>query len=588
MGTAPAETASHVEERVAAALERIESSDRPEVWIHPPQPDAVLREARDVSGRVAAGEDLPLAGATVAVKGNIDVEGWPTTAGCPAYGALPARSATVVRRLRAAGAVVVGATNMDQFATGLVGTRSPYGAVRNAVLPDHISGGSSSGSAVAVALGLVDLALGTDTAGSGRVPAALNGIVGLKPTRGWVSGAGVVPACRSLDCVSVFSADVAGALKAVEAMAVEDWDDPWSRSRGVAPALVAPSGRHVVVGVPDDATLALDPDLDPEVRAALGRTADRLSDLGHRVVELDLSTFLETATLLYGGGFVAERYDAVGRFIDEHPDEVDPVVGPIISAAGRIPAHAFAADLTRLADLTHRCTPTWSLADALLIPTIPRAFTIDEVRDEPVRNNSVLGRWTNFCNLLDLAALAIPAGHRHDGLPVGVTLAGPAWTDHRLARLGASLLGEEPGAVVEPDVQRSVGPRATPVRMVVVGAHLRGQPLEHQLLDRGGRFVAATTTAPSYRMHLLDGALPKPGLVRVAGGGIGLDVEVWELDAAAFGDFVASVPLPHAIGRVRLADGSELPGFLCEPAAIEGAPDISDHGGWRAFLAWRS
>ncbi|UDY35285.1 allophanate hydrolase [Dermatobacter hominis] len=576
-------TPAGVEERVAASLRSIAACDRPEIWIHPPDHDAVLAEAAGVAGRLAAGEHLPLAGATVAVKGNIDVEGWPTTAGCPSYGTIPERSATVVRRLREAGAVVVGATNMDQFATGLVGTRSPYGVVRNAVLPDHISGGSSSGSAVAVALGLVDLALGTDTAGSGRVPAALNGIVGLKPTRGWVSGAGVVPACRSLDCVSVFARDVSGALQAVGIMAAEDLDDPWSRARGPVPDPVDPSGYGAVIGVPDAATLAADPDLDPELRAALLARADRLSDLGHRVVELDLTLFLETATLLYGGGFVAERYDAVGRFVDGHPDEVDPVVGPIISAAGRIPAHSFAADLTRLADLAHRSAPTWSVVDALLIPTIPRAFTIAEVQADPVRTNSVLGRWTNFCNLLDLAALSLPAGRRSDGLPVGVTLTGPAWSDRRLARIGAELIGEA-GPVAAPTPPTQPGP----VQVVVVGAHLRGQPLEHQLLDRGGRFVAATTTAPHYRMHLLDGPLPKPGLVRVAEGGVALDVEVWELGAADFGDFVASVALPHSIGRVRLADGSEVPGFLCEPAALAGAPDISDHGGWRAFLRARS
>ena len=578
----PGPTPDAVEEHVAASLRRIAGSDRPEVWIHPPDPDAVRAEAADAARRVAAGEHVPLAGATVAVKGNIDVEGWPTTAGCPAFGSLPERSATVVRRLRNAGAVVVGATNMDQFATGLVGTRSPYGAVRNAVLPDHVSGGSSSGSAVAVALGLVDLALGTDTAGSGRVPAALNGIVGLKPTRGWVSGSGVVPACRSLDCVSVFARDVGGALRAVESMAGEDAEDPWSRPRGAAPAPVRPFTPGAVVGLPDAATLDSDPDLEPELRAALRAAADRLADLGHVVVELDLTTFLETATLLYGGGFVAERYDAVGRFVDEHPDQVDPVVGPIISAAGRIPAHSFAGDLTRLADLAHRCAPTWSTVDALMIPTIPRAFTIDEVQADPVRTNSVLGRWTNFCNLLDLAALSVPAGHRSDGLPIGVTLTGPAWSDRRLARLGAQLRGEA-------GVPGGTGPGATTgtVRVVVVGAHLRGQPLEHQLLDRGGRFVAETTTAPTYRMHLLDGPLPKPGLVRVGDGGVALLVEVWELSAAGFGDFVASVALPHAIGRVRLADGSEVPGFLCEPGALEGAPDISDHGGWRAFLAAR-
>ena len=572
---------SSVVEQVAAALDRIDSSDRTEVWIHRPDRGSVLEDAASVDARLAAGEHLPLAGSTVAVKNNIDVAGWPTSAACPAFEYVPDRSATVVDRLRAAGAVIVGSTNMDQFATGLVGTRSPFGAVRNATHPAYISGGSSAGSAVAVALGLVDLALGTDTAGSGRVPAAFGGIVGIKPTRGLLSAHGVVPACRSLDCVSVFARDVDTAAAAAGVCAGTDPNDAWSR-QPVPARDRSGSGRVRRVGVASQRWLDEDPDLDVDTRAALAATVERLVGLGLEVVEVDIEPFIEAGRLLYEGAFLAERYTAVGAFIDAHPDEVDAVVGSIIGSGRDLPAHRLCGDLDRLAGLRQRSDAIWTEIDALLLPTVPTVFTLAEIAEEPIARNSVLGRYTNCCNLLDLAAIAVPAGERVDAPPVGVTFFGPAWSDDLLAALAARFLGEN----TPPPMVDVVAVPAT-ILVAVVGAHLTGQPLNHQLTSRGGVLVRSGETAPSYRLHALDTVPPKPGLVRVGASqsGASIEVEVWELGAAEFGDFVASIPPPMCIGTVELADGESVPGFLCEPSALEGAPDITSFGGWRRFLA---
>jgi len=565
-----------VRDQVAAALDRIDASDRTEIWIHRPPHSELLIAADEVDARLAAGHHLPLAGRIVAVKNNIDVAGWPTEAGCPAYRYVPQRSATVVEHLRDAGAVVVGSTNMDQFATGLVGTRSPYGAVRNGHHPEYISGGSSSGSGVAVTLGLVDIALGTDTAGSGRVPAAFGGIVGMKPSRGRLSTRGVVPACRSLDCVSVFARDVTLAALATEVCAGFDAEDAWSRSR---PEASSPEMR--TIGVPTAANLDADPDLDAPTRSAIGSAVKALLDLGFEVVEVDITPFLDTGSLLYEGAFLAERYTAVGEFIDAHPGDVDPTVAAIIGASRSLPAHQLAGDLDRLAELRRRTDPIWERIDALLLPTTPTVFTLAEVAEEPVARNSVLGRYTNSCNLLDLAAIAVPAGERLDAPPVGISFFGPAWSDDRLIELAARFLGKSPpNAPAAP----------SPLQIAVAGAHLSGQPLNWQLTDRGGRLVSSTTTSETYRLHALETVPPKPGLVRVGAGEAGaggapIEVEVWELDEAGFGSFVASIPAPMVIGKVELADGTEVSGFLCEAGALHGAADITAHGGWRTYLA---
>jgi allophanate hydrolase len=541
--------------RVRAAYARIAEADRPEIWIAlRPQAEAEA-EAEAVDARVAAGEPLPLAGTVVAVKGNIDIAGLPTTAGCPTYAYEPEADAPAVARLRAAGAVVLGSTNLDQFATGLVGTRSPYGPVRNAHDPERISGGSSSGSAVAVALGIVDFALGTDTAGSGRVPAAFNGIVGIKPTRGVVPTEGVVPACASLDCVTVFARTIPEAERAFAHVAAPPAREP------------APSGARRPgpwrVAVPPTEQLG---ELDPGWAEAYEAAAERLAYTGVELVPIDLTPFSEAAALLYEGAFVAERYTAVGGFIDKHvgASDLDPTVARIITAARDLPAHRLFADRDRLAALHTRAVAELADADALLLPTAPGHPTLAEVAAEPLAANARLGRFTNSTNLLDMCGIAVPAGEVN-GLSFGVMLVGRAFTDERVAAIARLL---------------------TPaVRLVVVGAHLSGQPLNGQLRALGARLAATTATAPAYRLYALNTTPPKPGLVRTAHEGAAIEAEVWELPVEGLGALVAALPRPMAIGRVELADGTEVAGFLCEPEAIASADDITAHGGWRGYLA---
>ncbi|WP_330350291.1 allophanate hydrolase [Streptomyces sp. NBC_00582] len=539
--------------RVRAAYARIEAVDRPEIWIDLRPGDEVETEARALDARVARGERLPLAGRLFAAKGNIDVAGLPTTAACPPYAYHPAADAPVVAGLRAAGALLLGTTNLDQFATGLVGTRSPHGAVRNAVDPLRISGGSSSGSAVAVALGLVDFALGTDTAGSGRVPAAFNGIVGLKPTRGLVPTEGVVPACASLDCVTVFARTLREAEQALSHMAT-----------GAVPASVparAPGPWRIAV--PPLAQLG---ELDEGWAEAYESAVRHLAESGAEIHPLDLTPFTEAAAMLYEGAFVAERYTAVGTFVDKVSEEggegLDPTVAGIITRARDIPAHRLFADQARLAALRTRALAELADADALLLPTAPGHPTLAEVAADPLGANARLGRFTNSTNLFDLAAVAVPAGEV-DGLPFGVMLIGPAHTDERLARI-AGLLQPE-------------------TRLAVVGAHLTGQPLNPQLLSLGARLDRTTTTAPVYRLHALDTTPPKPGLVHARRGGAEIEVEIWRLPAEGLGRLLASLPRPMTLGRVELADGTAVPGFLCEPGALTDAEDITRYGGWRSY-----
>jgi allophanate hydrolase len=569
--------------RVTAAYAAIKAAGRPEVWITlRPAADA-LAEAEAVDARTAAGELLPLAGLTAAVKDNIDVAGLPTTAGAPSYEYRPARDATAVARLRAAGAVVLGKTNLDQFATGLVGTRSPYGAVRNAWDPAKISGGSSSGSAVAVALGLVDLALGTDTAGSGRVPAALNGIVGVKPTRGVIPCTGVVPACRSLDCVTVFARSVPLARRAVSIMAGPDAADPLATLLGGRPRggwrlrddrRQRDDGQvQVRVAVPLPSQLA---GLADGWAEAFGSAVTRLRASGAEIVTTDITPLLEAAALLYGGSFVAERYTAVGGHIREHDwligRDLDPVVAPIILEGAKHSAADHFADRERLDRLAARAAEALDGCDALLTPTTTSHPSIAEVRADPVGLNAQLGTYTNFANLLDFAAMAIPAG-TVTRLPFGIMLTGPAGSDARLAEIAARF--DQPG-----------------VDLLVVGAHLSGQPLNHELLAAGGTLVGPACTAPCYRLYALGTRPPKPGLVRVAAAGAasapisGASIagEVWRLPAAGFARFMAGLSAPMAIGRVVLDDDRDVLGFLCEPAAVHGAADITSFGGWRAWL----
>lgn len=538
--------------RIRAAYARIEAVDRPEIWIGLRPQDDLEEEAHTLETRLAAGDFLPLAGRLLAVKGNIDVAGLPTTAGCPSYAYEPAADAPAVARLRAAGALVIGTTNLDQFATGLVGTRSPYGAVRGAHAPDRVSGGSSSGSAVAVALGIADLALGTDTAGSGRVPAAFNGIVGLKPTRGLVPTDGVVPACASLDCVTVFARTLP---EAEQALALMTTATP-------TPALVPAPAR-----VPGPWRIAVPPtdqlgELDPGWAEAYTATAERLRAAGAVLHPIDLSPFTEAAAMLYAGAFVAERYTAVGTFVDSGPADLDPTVAGIITAARDIPAHRLFADRDRLAELRGAAEAALGDADALLLPTAPGHPTLAEVAADPLGANARLGRFTNSTNLFDLCAVAVPAGEV-SGLPFGVMLIGPAHTDERLARIAALL--------------------TPPVHLAVAGAHLTGEPLNPQLLSLGARLLLTTTTAPVYRLHALATTPPKPGLVRTDEGGAAIETELWQLPAEGLGTLTAALPHPMVLGRVDLSDGTTAAGFLCEPYAVEGSKDITEYGGWRAY-----
>ncbi|MDR6977195.1 allophanate hydrolase [Streptomyces sp. 3330] len=542
--------------RVRAAYARIEAADRPEIWIDLRPLADVEAEAHTLDERLARGERLPLAGRLLAVKGNIDVAGLPTTAGCPAYAYRPAEDAPAVARLRAAGALVLGTTNLDQFATGLVGTRSPYGAVRGAVDPSRVSGGSSSGSAVAVALGIADLALGTDTAGSGRVPAAFNGIVGLKPTRGLVPTEGVVPACASIDCVTVFARTLPEAERALAHMA--------SPSGRALPSLPARAPGPWRIAVPPLDRLG---ELDEGWAAAYEAAVRRLGAAGAELRTIDLTPFTEAAAMLYEGAFVTERYTAVGAFVDKLTAEggagLDPTVAGIITRARDIPAHRLFADTGRLAALRTRALAELADSDALLLPTAPGHPTLAEVAADPLGANARLGRFTNSTNLFDLAAVAVPAGEV-DGLPFGVMLVGPAFTDDRLARI-ADLLRPE-------------------VHLAVAGAHLTGQPLNPQLLSFGAVLDRTTTTSPVYRLHALRTAPPKPGLVRVDEGGAAIEVEIWRLPAEGLGSLLAALPRPMALGSVELADGTRVPGFLCEPGALDDARDITAYGGWRAYL----
>jgi allophanate hydrolase len=557
--------------RVRRAYERIAAADRPEVWISLRPLDDALGMAEAVDARRTAGEELPLAGWTVAVKDNVDVAGLPTTAACPAYAYEPAVSAPSARRLVAAGAIVIGKTNMDQFATGLVGTRSPHGAVRDARRPDRVSGGSSSGSAVAVALGMADLGVGTDTAGSGRVPAAFQGLVGIKPTRGLVPTLGVVPACRTLDCVTVLARRLDAAETALGVMAGPDPADPTSRAWPADAPAGAPPQPRVAVPAEDDL-----PELTPAARAAFAAAARRLADAGAELVPVDLAPFRAAARLLYEGAFVAERYAAVGAFVDAHPDAVDPAVAAIIGGAAGIPAHRLVADGERLDALRLRARALFATADALLLPTAPAQPTIAAVAADPIGENAKLGVYTNFANLLDLCAVAVPAGEA-DGGHFGVTVFAAAFADHVAAGVARLVTGEgegDPAAAAAPGVD-----------LVVVGAHMRGGPLEAELTGRGGRLVRAVRTAPEYRLHRLATDPPKPGLVRVADGGATVEGELWRLPSAGLGDLLATLPAPMALGRVHLDDGTAPVGFLCEPCAIDGAPDITAHGGWRASLA---
>ena len=554
---------------VASIFGEIEATGLSPVWISLADRTHTLARASRVD------LSLPLAGIPFAVKDNIDVEGMPTTAACPSFAYVAKRSAAVVSRLLDAGAILIGKTNLDQFATGLVGTRSPYGACTNVYDARYISGGSSAGSAVAVAKRLCAFALGTDTAGSGRVPAAFNNIVGLKPTRGLVSTSGVVPACRSLDCVSIFAANADDAEAVWRVACGFDAADPYSRTIPAGADAAPWLEGSFRFGVPSAAALEWFGDADtPRLYEA---AAARLEDAGGSRVVVDFTPFRETGALLYAGPWVAERFAAVGDFVAGEPEGLDPVVGSIIRSGARHSAVDAYRAAYRLEVLKRDAAREWAAMDVLLLPTAGTIYTTDAIEADPVRLNTNLGYYTNFVNLMDLAAIAVPAGFASDGLPFGVSLIAPAFADRALATLARRFLGARP-------VQgESIGC----IQLAVVGAHLSGQPLNHQLVERGARLVTACRTSPQYRLFALpDTTPPKPGLVRdVTYAGRGIDLEVWAVPEDRFGGFVAAVPPPLAIGSVQLDTGAWVKGFVCEAAALAGADDITHFGGWKQYRA---
>ena len=552
-------------------LERLFCYDaiQPAVWISRFDAETLRSAAARIDERVVTGEALPLAGVPFAVKDNIDVLGLDTTAACPAFSYRPTRSATVVERLVAAGAIPVGKTNLDQFATGLNGTRSPYGIPRNAYNRAWVSGGSSSGSAVAVATGLVAFALGTDTAGSGRVPAAFNHLVGFKPTRGRWSSRGLVPACRTLDCITVF-ANTGYEAGIVDAIAAGfDPEDAFSRSMADIPR----SACRIGIPRADQHRWFGDIESDFLYRAAL-------NGLGAKLVEIDMAPLNDAARLLYDGPWVAERTAALRPMLDGDPDAIHPVVRDIVEQGRNYNAVDAFEGSYRLAELARAADRIWADVDLLVLPTAPTSYRVAEMLAAPVTLNASLGAYTNFVNLLDMAAIAVRAGTYHSGVGFGVTLMGPAGTDRALIE-AANALFPAPAPPPPLDLEG----RMETVKLAVVGAHLRDMPLHWQLTSRDARFVGEAKTAPAYRLYAMaDSVPPKPALVH-SGDGAAIALEIYELDMAAFGSFVAEVPPPLAIGTVALEDGSLVKGFVAEPRALVNAEDITDLGGWRAYAA---
>lgn len=585
-------TPAQLVELLDAQMQAEEAALDRHVWIRRLTLDEMRAYAAALDGRDPT--TLPLYGIPFAIKDNIDLAGIPTTAACPAFAYTPQASATVVQRLIEAGAIPVGKTNLDQFATGLVGVRSPYGACRNSLNPDYVSGGSSAGSAVSVALGLASFSLGTDTAGSGRVPAMFNNLVGLKPTCGRIPATGVVPACRTLDVVSVFALTAGDAAAVLSVAQGEDPLDAYSRD-------MPPYGHNFGAagsfrfGIPRQADLEFHG--NPEGPAQFAQAVAHLRALGGMSVEVDLTPFRAVATLLYEGPWVAERYQAIRPFIEAQPEALHPVTRAITEKGAQISAPDTFAALYRLKELQRQTRPLWKDIDCLVTPTASTIYTIDAVQADPIRLNSNLGHYTNYVNLLDLAAVAVPTGFMSEAMaamPWGVTLVAPAGQDLPLLTLAARLhartvptAGATPHA---PHCLASAMPDGVPfasglVRVAVCGAHLSGLPLNGQLTQRGARLVREVRSAPRYKLFALPGGPPqRPGMLQVEGGGAAIEMEIWELPASEFGSFVAGIPAPLGIGTVALEDGSAVQGFVCEAHAAAQGQDVTHFGGWRRYL----
>jgi len=560
-------------------------------WIHICTPEQLKHQFEQLE--TLDTQQLPLFGVPFAVKDNIDIEGWVTTAACPEFAYVATQTAEVAKRLLAAGAVLLGKTNLDQFATGLVGTRSPFGAVPNTFLLDHVSGGSSSGSASVVARGLVAFALGTDTAGSGRIPAGFNNLVGVKPTPGSVPMHGILPACKSIDVVSVLALTVADGSQVLNIMQTPA-TNAFLQS-ATAPKLQPPwlqrHGRQLKVGIPKnpgtDVSLGYD--------AAYTQSLQYAVQLGWELIELDMSVLFEAAQLLYEGPWVAERYSVVEELMQSKPEVMDPTVRQVISNALNFTAvDAFKAQY-KLTDLSIKASTLWGQVDMLLVPTAITCPTLKEVEAEPVLKNSALGQYTNFVNLLGWSALALPSAFTSHGLPFGVTFIAPAGADAALLEQGLLWqkqirlsLGCGLRQTTDHDLDMTTRVNAEPfVRIAVVGAHLEGLPLHHQLTERGCRFVEKTHTAQNYRLFALPHSQPpKPGLVRSVGtpGADAVEVEIYDMPSSTVGSFFQGIAYPLGLGSVELASGTWVKGFVCDASVAADAKDITAHGGWRHFL----
>ncbi|MGB1799933.1 MAG: allophanate hydrolase [Gammaproteobacteria bacterium] len=533
-------------------------------------------------------DELPLYGIPFAIKDNIDLAGIPTTAACPEYSYVPEESAFVVQCLIDAGAIPIGKTNLDQFATGLVGTRSPYGAVKNAFNPDYISGGSSSGSSVSVALGQVSFSLGTDTAGSGRVPAAFNNLIGLKPTKGRFSTSGVVPACRSLDCVSVFALNLDDAETVFDVLDKYDANDSYARKQTSVSTNAIVENKKIKIGVPESQQLNFFN--DAEYETLFNEFIQSISSDKYEVVQIDFSPFIEAANLLYQGPWVAERYAAIEEFIENNADALFPVTKEIIAPAKNVNSVDAFKSFYQLQEYKRQADNVLEQLDLILTPTTGRHYRIDEVNDDPIQTNSNLGYYTNFMNLLDFSALAIPAGFKQDSLPFGVTLFTDAFKDEFLLKQAKALMlykQHKMGATEFSWVakENDKNKEQTTIDIAVCGAHLSGMPLNHQLTERGGALIKVCKTADTYRLYALAGGPPyRPGLIKVNGNGVAIDVEVWRMPLENFGSFMLGIPHPLGIGKAELDDGSEVNSFICEAFAIDDAEDITSFGNWRNYI----
>ena len=574
-------------EMIAIVQGRITESNDPGIFIHLASEQELLSQVEKLGAFDPIAK--PLWGIPFAVKDNIDVAGMPTTAACPAFAYTPVADASVVARLKAAGAIVIGKTNLDQFATGLVGLRTPYPAPKNAINPSLVPGGSSAGSAVATARGIVSFALGTDTAGSGRIPAGLNNIVGLKPTVGAISTTGVVPACRTLDCVSIFALSVDDAYKVYEVAAGADASDAYSK-----PVLVKSLSARppiLTVGVPAKGDLKFFG--DEAMQTGFETATASLKALGCKLVEIPFGDFYATANLLYEGAWVAERYAAIAEFFKTKSDAMHPVTRAIIGGAEKLSAADAFKGLYALQSLKTKLAPVISSVDLFCVPTAPTHYTVDAVLADPIVTNSTLGTYTNFVNLLDLCGIAVPSGIRSDGLPMSITLIAQAGKEHLVAALARDVHAKSQLTLGATGWQQPTAPSLAShtsegmIEIAVVGAHLSGMPLNPQLQNLGGQFCRTAKTIPAYNLYALAGqSIPKPGLLRSPDGkGASIDVEVWALPPAGFGTFVAAIPSPLGIGTLALTDGTNPKGFLVENSGLKGATDISHLGGWRKYVA---